>query len=463
MGARKYSATGANQKLILRGISSMNHQKGFIRITSKDGSYVINKLFPIHKTKDYTGNIEIEGLPLGSEFNYVAGIVSGDKQLSDLKGKALKGGIRGTLRTREKGHAKTMFSFGSCRHLGKHDDDAFKQIAKNYYQDDFMIMCGDQIYGDHQVDVSVPLIGYKVKNPDKEHFQKHYRKAFGKTWFKKVTSTMPTYMTFDDHEVENGWSGQDYKRHVKKKALLKNALSAYNIYQASHSNAENLNSANPKYYYQFSHGNCDFFVMDTRYEKDLQKGSMISLQQKTAIKNFLSKGQNRIKFLVSAVPMFPDAKGFIVINPQVVFDPHPEERWEGHPNDRNHILELIRKNTTSGQNPNVFILSGDVHCSQVSKLQHATDPQFVTYNITSSAFNWTIPGLNDGNFAKSKPLEGSNGKFIPKNLTGTVVNENNFCRIVVDDTHINVSFYKAKNGKEIKSKRVGIKLKDSEN
>ncbi|MEE8584253.1 MAG: alkaline phosphatase D family protein, partial [Acidobacteriota bacterium] len=75
-----------------------------------------------------------------------------------------------------------------------------------------------------------------------------------------------------------------------------------------------------------------------------------------ALKNWLDDGSGRVKFIVSAVPVFPDGKR------------DSEDKWSGHIKQRTELLEFIRRNAIR----RVVFLSGDIHCSMSAEL---TSPQ----------------------------------------------------------------------------------------
>jgi alkaline phosphatase D len=373
---------------------------------------------------------------------------------------------------------------GSCCHfslvgINRADDAAFltirQQWEKGIAEDDFLMMLGDQIYGDHRSGKSplslIPayraaLLFLPIKNKLKltfKHYLTHYRKAFKKVNKRKVMASVPTYMTFDDHEVHNDWGSERFLQEPADYDVLKNALKAYNIYQVTHPSIQPppLNQIkyghalpDARYYYEFSHGRCDFFVLDARYEKDANQEpkQMISKSQMAALKTFLDRGTNRVKFIASSIPVFPDANLHWL---NQILDNSPEDRWEGYVDERLEVLEHIRANTNQNINPNVFFLSGDVHCSFAYSLSHVTDNNFKVHQITSSAFNWGV-GLNDMHFDRNTPLKGTAEKYVPKHLTGDVVTQDNFIRIKVLTNKLKLVIYHAKTGKAMRELQIDL-------
>ncbi len=326
-------------------------------------------------------------------------------------------------------------------------------MLKECPDDDFVLMCGDQIYGDMGVGGGdIPLPQRKLTFL---HYLKHYRRYFARPGIAAVMASRPTYMIFDDHEVKNNWSGGAFNRGEKKFEhinIMKNGLQAYDFYQASHAPIEKKGTK--KYYYEFTHGRCDFFVMDTRSERDVVPGRIIHPDQMNAIRRFLDRGGDRIKFLVTASPMFPDS----VDADGITIDGDPRDRWEGYPKDRGVLLDAMRSAIRKGRNRNFIVLSGDVHSSFLYRLEHRNDPAFRIHEIISSALHWKLPGLTDKHFASTSPLNG-NEDFLPRRLPagkkGKAITDDNFCRVVVKKKIIEATFYNRR-GSAIRTTRIPL-------
>ena len=84
-------------------------------------------------------------------------------------------------------------------------------------------------------------------------------------------SNLPTYMILDDHEIEEAWTPlRQEKKYIGygAKARYASAFNAYECYQRSHSPL--VNEADPrKYWYEFESAGYNFFVLDTRTQRDI--------------------------------------------------------------------------------------------------------------------------------------------------------------------------------------------------
>ena len=458
LGAQTLTNAHYSQRIFVRGTTNLGLQTAWVRLRETGGEFSYVQSAELKENQDFTHVFEFQNLPPDSVFEISSCSVAGcsvDEPSWDA--------LTHKFKTPALNVQVTAFTFGSCRspdrgkdRLG--DDRCFKVIADRHLDDDFVLMCGDQIYADFSLK-GRPLIKHDERMT-LEHFLSHYRKFFARPSFAEVVGSLPTYMIMDDHEVLNNWSQGAFERGeegFENLQIRDDGLKAYALYQASLADAGGHDPAS--FHFEFSHGRCDFFMMDQRSQRDVERNTqnqneynLILDNQMCDLKSFISNGHDRIKFIVSPVPMLPDSRNSIFAR---VFDTHPEERWEGYPSQRGEILSAIHHEQVSGTNKNFVILSGDVHCSSLYQLRHQDDPAFNLYQVTSSAFNWTVfPGLNDINFARKKPLKG-NPDYVPKRLGGRVLNQHNFCRIHVSDT-LHVTFYDNR-GKLLREKHLELR------
>lgn len=161
--------------------------------------------------------------------------------------------------------APRQFIFGSCRYLLRlflgslfdtQGDKTFQTISKLLAENrdiNQLLMLGDQIYAD-----DLKVIGADTRL---DEYYKRYRQAFSQPYIRQVMSQVPTYMTLDDHEIEDNWPAQSTPKDYVTKYPA--AIHAYLTYQASHSPLfsahENRITGIPnKLWYTFKDGCCDF-------------------------------------------------------------------------------------------------------------------------------------------------------------------------------------------------------------
>ncbi|MEM7725195.1 MAG: alkaline phosphatase D family protein [Cyanobacteria bacterium P01_A01_bin.45] len=333
------------------------------------------------------------------------------------------------------------FIFGSCRYLlrlrsgsyfDSRGDKTFRSVLKQIdaqRETDALIMLGDQIYADDLNFVS----------PDKriDQFFQRYQEVFSQPYIRELMARIPTYMTLDDHEIEDNWSARATQKDWV--TLFPVAIHAYLTYQLSHSPLFELSADRSKIvgtpsklWYSFTDGCCDFFIMDARTERyfsDIEEDKrIISVEQMESLKEWLADDSGKIKFIGSSVPFFPD------------FKETDADKWSGFLYQRTEILDFIFTNKIK----QVVFLSGDVHCSMSAELICDEEPDFKVVSIISSAFFWPYAH----NQAKSFQLEGelktlSAHKYHLTNAE-PVNSIDNFTRISVDPKALKAEVFSRK-------------------
>jgi alkaline phosphatase D len=206
---------------------------------------------------------------------------------------------------------------------------------------------------------------------------KRYRDAFTTECIRSLMARVPTYMTLDDHEIEDNWPSKANERDFVLKFPA--AIHAYQTYQLSHSpllpvKNGKLDGTPDFLFYSFRDGCVDFFIADTRTERSLRpdRRQIIGPRQWEALTRWLADGSGRVKVIATAVPPFA-ATG--------------DDKWEGFVEQRDHLLDFILANRV----PRVVFISGDVHASFTARLRARTDPAFQVLSVVSSSFFWPYP------------------------------------------------------------------------
>jgi alkaline phosphatase D len=417
---------------------------GIARIKTRTrGSYSSPVIFKMNPNFDLTGIAIFQDLQPGKEYVYQIGWFYSDKEITEFAR-----GARWDWTNTDQGQfstasddddAERQFVFGSCRYLLRlfggaffesRGDKTFRSILeqiKDGTNIDKLLMVGDQIYADDLNFVS----------PDKQvdEFLARYRDVFSQPNMKKLMSQVSTYMTLDDHEIEDNWpseaSGKDYM--MKYPA----AMHAYQAYQASHSPlleldaAGNLKGTPSHFYYRFTDGCCDFFVTDSRTEREPQDQEMIGDEQMQSLLDWLDDGSGRVKMVVTSVPFFPDTKK------------HNDDKWSGYPEQRDQIIEHIKSNNIA----KVVFLSGDVHCSMAAELD-ISDPgasQLKIYSVISSAFYWPYPHMKRRKFQLQGHVASvTDPQAYRLGQVSDVYSSDNFSRVRVNHQDLSVEVFDRK-------------------
>lgn len=342
------------------------------------------------------------------------------------------------LRTRSpRATQPKAYVVGSCRylrltagiaaepHLG---DRMFATISRLAEEADppvsAMLMTGDQIYVDD--------LNFIAPDRELKDILLKYRVAFSQPNIAKLMSALPTYMILDDHEIEDNWPANKNK---SDDVLYANAIKAYEVYQASHGPAHELCAGGQvdrkldKYWYLFTDGDIEWFVTDSRTRRNLAASDrrILDIEQEQALCTWLINSSARVKFVVTSVMFYPDSK-------------RPDnDAWKGFPEQRIGLLETIRTHAIK----NVFIVSGDIHGSLISRLTHSQDPGFEVHTIVSSPLcnSRLLPYARASDFILDQPLARTVQGDYRHELTDKVISQDNFAHLIVDTQQIHVRYH----------------------
>ena len=332
---------------------------------------------------------------------------------------------------------------GSCRYLLKtwlgdffddRGDKTFRSILKqieNGTEIHQLIMMGDQIYADD----------LNAFNPDKTvaQFYRRYRDAFSQPYIRRLMSRVPTYMTLDDHEIEDNWPSKASEKDWK--TLFPVAIHAYQCYQLSHSPAITVQRGRmvgtpSQLWYTYTDGCCDVFVTDSRTERFLRSdgpSEIISSAQMNALKKWLADESGRVKIIVTSVPFIPDsAKG------------ESTDKWSGFQEQRIELLEHIERNRIQ----RVVFFSGDVHASMSVELLSPSGLKIVS--VISSAFFWPYPHPSARHFLRSGSIDGGQAGQFRLGNASRVISDDNFTRLKITPKKLEVEVFARKGERKLR-------------
>ena len=414
---------------------------GVARIKArKGGRYSSPVIFKMNPNFDLTGIAIFQNLQPGTEYLYKIGWFYSDKEINEFARGARwswSNADRGRFSTASDDiNAPRQFVFGSCRYLLRlfggafmesRGDKTFRSILEQIEGGtniDKLLMVGDQIYADD--------LNFLSPDCQVDEFLSRYRDVFSQPNIKKLMSQVSTYMTLDDHEIEDNWpcaaSDKDYM--MKYPA----AMHAYQAYQASHSPLLELDAKGKlkgtpdHFYYRFSDGCCDFFVTDSRTEREPQDQEMIGDEQMQSLLDWLGDGSGKVKMVVTSVPFFPDTKK------------RNEDKWSGYRKQRDQIIAHIKNNNIA----RVVFLSGDVHCSMAAELD-ISDPgasPLKIYSVISSAFYWPYPHMKRRKFQlRGHVASATDPQAYILGQVSDVYSSDNFTRVRVSNQDLNVEVF----------------------
>ena len=277
-------------------------------------------------------HLDAEGLAADTEYQYAFLEHDGAKYSgrSDL----------GRFRTAIGDDELKAITFGgtSCSHINgvPMASLAFAAEAKL----DFLIHCGDHIYG------------------DAANTQAEYRAIYDKYWaVKNLAATHRStglYTIWDDHEVVNNWASD-----TVAVARVDAARRAFFEYRAFRKNK----SAPNRLWRSFKWGKtAEFFILDVRSER-LKKNRLTSSGAANPDAQIISRAQ--MDWLKAGLSASKAVFKFIVTSkyfsgPNNLSD---DDSWPGYPTQRNELL-----NHVAGID-GVWFLTGDVHKGIIEKIQ----------------------------------------------------------------------------------------------
>ena len=351
------------------------------------------------------------------------------------------------FRTPSSGPGKFSFGLYSCHmpfRKGRRDTEIINmdmwehlyttltEHSENDNKIDFLIAGGDQVYVDGVDALSIwqhlnDVMCKKEKGeilPDIEIMKSWYRKIYRGYWgfdaVRRVFSSFPTYMTWDDHEICDGWGSRclvNDSKNLKEKndlhKILPNlakkgfnedegqelidrmktaAFKVYDEYQHSHNNKKE-----GQHDYSFTHKECaEFYVLDVRGHRNISSFShkILGKNQMNRFENHVKNLNDNIKFLfvVSAVPVYYACSLAIEkghkFRDELGDDLRDQWEWDGHKEERRALMDILFKAAKRGIK--VCILSGDVHVSAAFEL---TDGKYKIYQLISSAITYNYNRL----------------------------------------------------------------------
>ncbi len=401
-------------------------------------------IFKVNPNFDMTGVVVIRRLAPRTRYDYQTGFFWSALEPEEIDLQAASSdwsdAAEGTFRTAsDRDNESRSLIVGSCRYLlrvfgaslfDNRGDKTFRSVLQQVEDGrrvDQVIMMGDQIYADDLTTIA----------PDTTvaEFFKRYQAAFGQKHVRRLMANIPTYMILDDHEIEDNWPHK--ARADDWRVLYPASLHAYQTYQASHSplfkvSGDRIVGTPRQWWYTYTDGCCDFFVMDSRTERWLwpelgRKWEIISRQQMTRVKRWLNDGSGRAKIVVTSVPFFPDSTNF-----------DKNDKWAGFPDQRAELLTYIEDK----QIRKVVFFSGDVHSSFSVALKSPRGLK--VHSVVSSAFYWPYPHPSERHFNLKGSIDaGTAGRFKVVAYT-KVCPEDNFTRVTVRTSGLVVEVFERK-------------------
>lgn len=201
---------------------------------------------------------------------------------------------------------------------------------------------GDFVYYDH--------LSYIFRNKKLNDMRGLYKDVKNFTYLKKLMASRLFYGIGDDHDMHTNDS--NFAVRNAEPQVFQNGIQAYQ----EHIHHDGPKRPTNKFWYNFTQGPADFFVLDSRSERDERTvdehnaprtPTIISDTQFKDFENWITdkKRANKIVFIVAPVS----------IASEILAD-----GWSGFPAQQAKVLRLI------AAHKNAFILTGDAHATRYS-------------------------------------------------------------------------------------------------
>ncbi|TKG97126.1 alkaline phosphatase [Puteibacter caeruleilacunae] len=291
---------------------------------------------------DFTGIAQITELKAKTKYYYTL----------EVQGKRIEGTHHFTTFAKEGSKGKVRIGFGGCAAYNPEFEHMWK-VIENRNPDAFLIL-GDNVYIDHP------------ESPETQRFCYYQRES--SPHFKSMTSNIPYYSVWDDHDFGANDAFGGPERFTPSWKLKVHDIYKENFVNPSYGGGKE----NPGIWYNFTIGDVEFFMIDTRYYRtssNAKQPNMLGTYQMEWLKKTLKESTATFKVIVSSIPWSDAAKDAM---------DGRYDTWRGYPEERKEIFDYLTANKIEG----VILLAADRHRHDVWK--HKRENDYALYEFTSS-------------------------------------------------------------------------------
>ena len=251
-----------------------------------------------------------------------------------------------------------LFAFGSCSNQA-FEEQMWDEI--NFNKPEVWIWGGDAVYSD-------------TENP--EYMKEQYRIQKSNVGYQTLLEQTKIIGTWDDHDYGANDAGEEYPMKHKSKEIFLDFLDV-----PKNATVRNRDGVYNSYSYKYDKGSVKVILLDARffrtkltsdtfgkkrYRNNVDStGTILGKEQWGWLENELNSSESDFNIIVSGIQVISNLHGF--------------EAWGNMPTERTKLLNTISTSKAKG----VFILSGDRHVCEISKIK-LDDMPYPIYDITSS-------------------------------------------------------------------------------
>ena len=262
-------------------------------------------------------------------------------------------------------------AFGSCADANQPDHPIWNGLYQA--QPDALLMIGDNVYADTPDFRS---------NPSRRGLQTEYGKLEAAPSFQRLRKSIPIYATWDDHDYGLNDGGKEFELKDVSQQVF------FDFWRVSVDRPERQTPGVYSERWLDKAGlRIQILLLDTRYFRsaltvDAQDARCpIHNVGHSLAEDATILGSAQWQWLKESLKKPADVR-VIASSIQVISDQHCWERWGAFPKERERLFDTIAR---SGAR-NVFIVSGDRHLGEISKLPSSGDfgLDYPLYDVTSS-------------------------------------------------------------------------------
>ncbi len=288
----------------------------------------------------YTGVMEVTGLKPDTRYYYQVLVNGGVAQINPIP----------SFKTFPAKDERTIIKigFGGGAATPKENSTEEYQIVWetiNSRDLNAFLLLGDNVYFDNHP-------GWSGNNDSATRIDA-YLERHSNTYFRNLISAKPVFAVWDDHDFSNDNCSGSAENDAPAWKVMSWMIFKENFNNPSYG-GNNINGVKGCWF-NFSIGNIDFFMLDSRYYRVHANGTMLGPVQKQWLKDRLSQSTGAFKVIVSPVPWHDAAKT-------------SNDPWRGFPDERQEIFHYIRDNKITG----VISLTADRHRAD-AVVNHITD------------------------------------------------------------------------------------------
>ncbi len=299
---------------------------------------------------DFTALAELDGLSPDTHYHYGVRI---DGQITQPNHAQFdtypSSGSRGVV----------TVAFGGCSNYRPPNEPMWDVIRDQ--QPQAMLLLGDNVYIDYP------------QRPDIQRYAYYVRQSTAP--FQRLVGSVPTYAIWEEHYFSDddsfGGPGIDEPNWKRPN---------WERFRQNWNNPAYGGDGHPGVWHDFSLGDVDFFMLDTRYYREPPAAgpqSMLGPVQKQWLFDRLDASTATFKVIASSVPFASNTK------------PGSEDTWDGYPEEREEIFRFIETRHIGG----VLLLASDRHRADIWKIDRPNGCDFYEFENGLLSFENNHPRL----------------------------------------------------------------------